>query len=298
MHWIHCIENVFTVQHFWATCTCPETQTLPWNFSLYWIFFLHSWFLSNLRLPWKTEFALNSLYWICIFYHSQFLSNLLLPWKNRVCPENFHCIEYIFYHSGFLSNFALALKNRVFPEIFPCIEYTFHIQDFWVTCAYPEKQSVPWIHCFEYIFFIIQEFLATCTCPEKQSLPWNFPSRGRGCRSPASYTYVSYSSEPVLRLDHQILLKSPLPLTLRAGPVPVFIWFMLLFLIISYVSHHPCTSQGPNSNIRCECQSHVTSDGKTTRHVQQWKPTSLSALSKWQLPENLQKDISTIQYMQ
>ena len=101
IHWIHCIENIFTVQDFWAICACLKNSS----------------------------------------------------------PENFHFIEYISYHSGFLSNSALALKNRVCPEMFHCIEYTFYIQDFWVTCACPEKQRVPWIHCIEYIFF-------TVTCVE------------------------------------------------------------------------------------------------------------------------------------
>jgi len=96
IHWIYCIETIFTIQHFWATCACLEkesfpskvwlywiyflpfkifeqlcaycdNQSLPWNFSLYSIYFLHSGFLSNLRLPWKTESPLNSLYWIYIF---------------------------------------------------------------------------------------------------------------------------------------------------------------------------------------------------------------------------------------
>jgi len=40
---------------------------------------------------------------------------------------------------------------------------------FWAICACPEKQSLPWIHCIEYIFFINQDFWATCACPEKQS---------------------------------------------------------------------------------------------------------------------------------
>jgi len=48
-----CIEHFFTVQDFWATCACPQKQSLPWNFSLYWINVLHSGFLSNLHLPWK-----------------------------------------------------------------------------------------------------------------------------------------------------------------------------------------------------------------------------------------------------
>ena len=81
-----------------------------------------------------------------------------------------------------------------------CIEKFFTVQDFRATCSCPEKQSVLWIHCIEYIFFIIQgfwatypcrekhscpkiftcteiffiiqDFWATCPCPEKQSVPW------------------------------------------------------------------------------------------------------------------------------
>jgi len=49
----------------------------------------------------------------------------------------------------------------------------FYIQDFWATCACPEKQSVPWIHRIECIFYP-SEFWRTCACPEKQNLPWNF----------------------------------------------------------------------------------------------------------------------------
>ena len=52
----------------------------------------------------------------------------------------------------------------------PLIEYIFYIQDFWATCACPEKQSVPWV------IFIIQNFWATCACPKKQSCPENFYS--------------------------------------------------------------------------------------------------------------------------
>ena len=79
---------------------------------------------------------MTSLYWICIFYYSVFLSNLRLPWK-----------------------FSLW--------------WIYFFQDFWATCACPEKHRVPWLHCSEYVFFIVQYFWATCACPEKQ-LPWNF----------------------------------------------------------------------------------------------------------------------------
>jgi len=105
---IHCFQNFFTMHDFWATCACPEKSELPWHFWLFnilftfrifnnlrlaWkqfhlkfftvmnIFFTIQDFWATLRLPWKTEGALNSLYWICIFYYSGFLSNLHLPWK-------------------------------------------------------------------------------------------------------------------------------------------------------------------------------------------------------------------------
>jgi len=114
--WIHCIEfTIFIIQNFWATCACPEKQRLPWKFLLYWIYFSHSGFLSNLRLPWKTvclEFTVLNLH----FLSFRIFEQLALALKNRVCPVNFHYIENIFYHSGFLSNFRLALKNRVSPE--------------------------------------------------------------------------------------------------------------------------------------------------------------------------------------
>ena len=73
--WIQCIEYIFYIQDFLETCSCPEKQSVPWYFSRYWIYFLHSGFLSNLRLPWN-----YSPFWI-IFYHSGSLSNLRLPWN-------------------------------------------------------------------------------------------------------------------------------------------------------------------------------------------------------------------------
>ena len=55
--YFYCVEYIFfIIQDFWATCACPEKQSLPWIFSLYWNIFYHSGFLSNLRLPWETEF--------------------------------------------------------------------------------------------------------------------------------------------------------------------------------------------------------------------------------------------------
>jgi len=46
-----CTEHFFIVQDFWATWPCTQKQSLPRIFSLYWIYVLHSGFLSNLHLP-------------------------------------------------------------------------------------------------------------------------------------------------------------------------------------------------------------------------------------------------------
>ena len=67
--------------------------------------------------------------------------------------------------------FTLVWKIEFALKFSTVLNIFFSIQDFWATCACPEKQSVPWIHCIEYIFFIIQDFRATCACPEKQSCP-------------------------------------------------------------------------------------------------------------------------------
>ena len=73
--WIHCIEHIFII-------SILTNFRLPWNFSLYWTCFLHSGFLSNLPLPWKTECALNSLYWIYIFIIQNF-EQLVLALKTE-----------------------------------------------------------------------------------------------------------------------------------------------------------------------------------------------------------------------
>jgi len=201
----------------------------PSGYTLYWKIFHCSRFLSNLRLPWKTEFALKfftvlnilftfrifeqlalalknsvswnfSLYWI-YFLSFRIFEQLALAIKNRVCPEIFHCIEYAFTFrifeqlslalknivcTGFftvlkyflscriLEQLVLALKNRVCPEIFHCIEYTFYIQDFWATCACPEKQSVPWNFSLYWIYFLHSGFLSNLRLPWKTECALKF----------------------------------------------------------------------------------------------------------------------------
>jgi len=113
----HYIEYTFHIQDFWATCACPEKQSVPWKFSLYRIYFLHSGFLSNLRLPWKTECVLKFFIVLNILFTFRIFEQLALALKNRVCPEIFHCMETFFYHSGFWATCACP-ENRISPEIF------------------------------------------------------------------------------------------------------------------------------------------------------------------------------------
>ena len=90
-------------------CTSPNyTDWICTEYTLYWKILPRSGFLSNLRLPWKTEFALNVLqYWIYFLPKTEF-------------ALKFFTVLNILLHLGCLSmsNFALALKARV------CFEFT------------------------------------------------------------------------------------------------------------------------------------------------------------------------------
>jgi len=88
-----------------------------------------------------------------IFSRFTIFEQLALALKNRVCSENFHCIDYTFYIQDFWAT-GVCLKNRVDLNSLYWIYCIFYIQDFWATCACPEKQSVPWnFHCIEYTFY-------------------------------------------------------------------------------------------------------------------------------------------------
>ena len=120
---IHCIENLFAVHDFWATCACPEKSELPWNFSLYWIYFLHSGFLSNFVLAPKNRVA---LIFFTVFEHV-FLSfsifeQLVLALKNRVALK-FFAVWNMLFTFWIFEQLALALKNRVVLEFFTVLKY-------------------------------------------------------------------------------------------------------------------------------------------------------------------------------
>jgi len=83
-----------------------------------------------------------------------------------------------FLHSGFFSNLRLPWKTEGTLKFFTVLNIFFIIQDFWATCACPEKQSVRWKFSLDWIYFYIQDFWATGACPENRVCPENFQARG------------------------------------------------------------------------------------------------------------------------
>ena len=171
---IHCIENLFTVHDFWATCACPEKTKLPWNFSLYWIYFLHSGFLSNFVLALKTEFPLKIFTVLNIFFTIQdFWATLCLPWKTEL-PWNFSLHWIYFLHSGVLSNLhALSLKSSGCPEFIALIKYFFYHSGFLSNLRFPCKTELPWNFSLYWNIFYHSGFLSNLRLLWKSELPRN-----------------------------------------------------------------------------------------------------------------------------
>jgi len=103
-------------KYFWVTCACSENRVFPEIFHCIEYSFYIQDFWATCGLPWKTECALNSLYWIYIFYHSEFWTTCACPEKQNL-PRNFSLDWNIFYLSGFLRNFSLPWKQSL-PWIF------------------------------------------------------------------------------------------------------------------------------------------------------------------------------------
>jgi len=104
---------------------------------LYWEYFHCSGFLSNLRLPSKTEFSRKMFTILNIVLAIQdFWATLRLPW-------NFSLYSKYFLHSGFLSNLRLPWIR--------CIEYIFftltcgEVRDWGGTVSFTAKFASVWI---------------------------------------------------------------------------------------------------------------------------------------------------------
>ena len=116
----------------------------------------------------KEKFLFNLLFWIpdsfCTFHGysrggTPFLASPDGP-------------SLMFYHSDFRTTFFLW--KTVVLKLFTVLKYFLSFRTFEQFVAWPEKQSVPWIHCNEYIyiFLIIKNFeqlahaLKNIVCPE------------------------------------------------------------------------------------------------------------------------------------
>jgi len=121
---IHCIEHFFTVQDFWATCACFETQEFALEIFttlniLHFIvqdFWVTCAYPKKQRVPWTF-----SLYWV-YFIIQDFWATCACPEKQS-CSEIFHCIEYTFYHSGYLSNLRLPWETECALKFFTALKY-------------------------------------------------------------------------------------------------------------------------------------------------------------------------------
>ena len=164
--WIPCVEYIFfIIQDFWATCAWPENHELPWNVSLHWNIFIIQDFWATCACPESRtciEFTVLNMY----FLSFRIFEQLALALKNTSCPDIFHCIE-IFSSFSIFEQLALALKAGLTLNLLHWL-YIFYHSVFLSNLRLSWKQSLPWIHCIEYIFFIIQDFWATCSCPENR----------------------------------------------------------------------------------------------------------------------------------
>jgi len=115
---------------FWATCACPEKQSLPWNFSLYWRYF------SPFRI--SEQLCTCPEIFHCIEYTCTFriFEKLALALKNRVCSE-FTVFNIYFLALRIFEQLALALK------FFTVLKYFYH-PGILSNLHLPWKQNLPW----------------------------------------------------------------------------------------------------------------------------------------------------------
>jgi len=156
---------IFITTDFCGTCACPEKQSLPWKFSLYWIYFWHSGFFSTLRLPWKpvcSEFTVLNIYFISLRIFEQLtlalkteislkiftvlntlftfriFEQLALALKSSV-PWNFSLYWNIFYHWGSFSNLLSPWKTECALKFFTLLKYFLSLRIFEQQLRLPRK---------------------------------------------------------------------------------------------------------------------------------------------------------------
>ena len=150
---LHYVEIFFIFQDFWATCGLPWKTEGPLN-SLYWIYifsmiqnfeqlahalknrvcpeifhcieiFLSFRIFEELALALKIEFVMKCFAVFHILFTFRMFQQLLLALKNRVCTENFHCIEITIFEE-----LALVLKTKFFLKYFTVLNIVFTFRIF------------------------------------------------------------------------------------------------------------------------------------------------------------------------
>jgi len=157
---------LFTFRSYEQLCACLEKQSVPWILSLYWIYFLHSGFLSHLRLPWKTACALKFFTVLNILFNIWIFEQLALALRNRVCPEIFHCIEYTFYIQDFWAHLHLAWKTECALQFFTVLNILFAFRIFEQLALAMKKECVLKIFTALNILFTFRIF-EQLTLPQK-----------------------------------------------------------------------------------------------------------------------------------
>ena len=148
--------------------------------------------MSNLRLPWKTEFALKFFAVLNIFFsiHNIF-EQFVLALKNIVCPE-FTALN--IYYSSFriLNNLRLPWKTSL-PWNFSLYWIIFYLSEF-------EQLALALNFSLSWNIFIFQDFWATCACPENKVCPEFFKPGGGKVRwnIRPKYLYESVSLRSIL----------------------------------------------------------------------------------------------------
>ena len=126
---------------------CPVTWRRNTQIQMYWLW---KWLESYNNCTFSTRkdiFLFNLLFWIpnsfCTFHDyakggTPFLAS----------PEARHW----FFIIQIFEQLSCSVKQRC-HEIFHCVEIFLSFRAFEQLVACPEEQSVPWIHCIEYIYF-------------------------------------------------------------------------------------------------------------------------------------------------
>ena len=221
------VRHWFFIIQIFEQLSCSEKQSCPETFHCVEIFFIFHDFWATCGLPWKTECALNSLYWIYIFliiqnfeelahalknrgslkfftalkyfYLSGFLRSLRLPWKQSL-SWNFSLYLVYFLRSGCLSNCCLPWKTEC--ALNSLYWMYFYPSEFW-TCAFPEKQSLPCKFSLHWNIFYLSGFLSNLSLPWKQSLPWIFQAGGATAPPPRTPLTTSnyFAHGPISRTN-------------------------------------------------------------------------------------------------